>query len=195
MAQNQRHLDIELIRIIACFFVIFNHTGEDGFFLFSRYDWKSISFWIYLMISIFCKCSVPLFFAVTGALLLEKEETAGRLWRHRIGRTGLILLFWSFFYYLEEIRLGWRTFQIGEFAGQFFYGDWNLSFWYLYAYIVSAKYSCGFPNFQASDIMVVDRYLDYFTTIMEDRLWQVLAKPGFRWRNRSGLSMHAAKAA
>ena len=88
MAQNQRHLDIELIRIIACFFVIFNHTGEDGFFLFSRYDWKSISFWIYLMISIFCKCSVPLFFAVTGALLLEKEETAGRLWRHRIGRTG-----------------------------------------------------------------------------------------------------------
>ena len=61
--------------------------------------------------------------------------------------------------------------------------------------IVSAKYSCGFPNFQASDIMVVDRYLDYFTTIMEDRLWQVLAKPGFRWRNRSGLSMNAAKAA
>lgn len=135
MAQNQRHLDIELIRIIACFFVIFNHTGEDGFFLFSRYDWKSISFWIYLMISIFCKCSVPLFFAVTGALLLEKEETPGRLWRHRIGRAGLILLFWSFFYYLDEIRLGWRTFQIGEFAGQFFYGDWNLSFWYLYAYI------------------------------------------------------------
>ena len=60
---------------------------------------------------------------------------------------------------------------------------------------VSAKYSCGFPNFQASDIMVVDRYLDYFTTIMEDRLWQVLAKPVFRWRNRSGLSMNAARAA
>ena len=25
--------DIELIRIIACFFVIFNHTGENGFLL------------------------------------------------------------------------------------------------------------------------------------------------------------------
>lgn len=43
---------------------------------------------------------------------------------------------------------------------------------------VSAKYSCG--------LIVIDRYLDYFTTIMEDRLWQVLAKPVFRWRNRSG---------
>ena len=30
---------------------------------------------------------------------------------------------------------------------------------------------------------------------MEDRLWQVLAKPGFQWRNKSGLSMNAARAA
>ena len=35
-------------------------------------------------------------------------------------------------------------------------------------YIVSAKYSCGFPDSQVSFIIVVDRYLDYFTTIMED---------------------------
>ena len=62
-------------------------------------------------------------------------------------------------------------------------------------FIVSAKYSCGFSNSQISPIIVADRYLDYFTTIMEDRLWQVLAKPVFRWRNRSGLSMNAVRAA
>ena len=39
-------------------------------------------------------------------------------------------------------------------------------------------YSCGFPDPQVLSIIVVDRYLDYFTTMMEDRLWQVLAKPG-----------------
>ena len=61
--------------------------------------------------------------------------------------------------------------------------------------MVSAKYSCGFPDPQVLPIIVVDRYLDYFTTIMEDRLWQVLAKPVFRWRNRSGLSMNADRAA
>ena len=63
------------------------------------------------------------------------------------------------------------------------------------SYEVSAKYSCGFPDPQVLPIIVVDRYLDYFTTIMEDRLWQVLAKPVFRWRNRSGLSMNADRAA
>ena len=63
------------------------------------------------------------------------------------------------------------------------------------SYVVSAKYSCGFPDPLILLIIVVDRYLDYFTTIMEDRLWQVLAKPVSRWRNRSGLSMNAARAA
>ena len=53
----------------------------------------------------------------------------------------------------------------------------------LYMYFkltVSVKYSCGFPDPQVFPIIVVDRYLDYFTTIMEDRLWLVLAKPVFR---------------
>ena len=44
-------------------------------------------------------------------------------------------------------------------------------------YKVSAKYSCGFPEPQVLPIIVADRYLDYFTTIMEARLWQVIAKP------------------
>ena len=60
---------------------------------------------------------------------------------------------------------------------------------------VSAKYSCGFSNLLDSSIIVDERYLDYFTTIMEDRLWQLLAKPLFQWLNRSGLSMNVAKAA
>ncbi len=61
--------------------------------------------------------------------------------------------------------------------------------------MVSAKYSCGFSNPLVPSIIVGERYLDYFTTITEDRLWQLHAKSVFRWRNRSGLSMNAAKAA
>ena len=70
----------------------------------------------------------------------------------------------------------------------------NQPFTYYY-YIVSAKYFCGFPNPLVSSIIVGERYLDYFTTMTEDRLWQLLAKPVSRWRNRSGLSMNAARAA
>ena len=55
--------------------------------------------------------------------------------------------------------------------------------------IVSVKYSCGFSNPQISPIIAADRYLDYFITIMKDRLWQVLAKSVLRWQNRSGLNV------
>lgn len=134
-AIHGRRLDLELMRVIACFFVIFNHTGENGFFRFSLCDGGSLRFWVYLAVSIFCKFSVPLFFMVSGALLLEREESLGRLWRHRIGKIALVLLAWSFFYYLDEVWLGWREFRLGDFAGQFLWGNWNLSFWYLYAYL------------------------------------------------------------
>lgn len=130
-----RRLDLELMRVIACFFVIFNHTGENGFFRFSLCDSGSLRFWVYLAVSIFCKFSVPLFFMVSGALLLEREESLGRIWRHRIGKIALVLLAWSFFYYLDEVWLGWREFRLGDFAGQFLWGNWNLSFWYLYTYL------------------------------------------------------------
>ena len=70
MATSKR-LDIELMRIVATFFVIFNHTGDKGFFLFSLYDAHSIQYWIYLFISVFCKFSVPLFFMIAGSLLLN----------------------------------------------------------------------------------------------------------------------------
>ena len=35
---------------------------------------------------------------------------------------------------------------------------------------ISAQYFCGFPVSKVLSIIVVERYLDYFTTIMEDRL-------------------------
>ena len=71
------------------------------------------------------------------------------------------------FHLLLPIGLSFYTFQS---AGYILDVYWN----------VSAKYSCGFPDPQVLPIIVVDRYLDYFTTIMEDRLWLVLAKPVFR---------------
>lgn len=62
---------IEFLRVVACFFVIFNHTSIKGFFLFATADPGSLKFWLYLFISVFCKLSVPLFFAISGTLMLS----------------------------------------------------------------------------------------------------------------------------
>lgn len=133
---SKKQLDIELMRIIAAFFVIFNHTGKAGFFLFSLYDTQSFQYWLYLFISIFCKMSVPLFFMIAGALLLNRqEESIKKLWIHRILHILSLLFLWSLFYYLVAVYQGSETFSLTHFLGKLYYKNWNFSYWYLYAYV------------------------------------------------------------
>lgn len=135
-ACREKRLDIEMMRILACFFVIFQHTGDHGVYLFSTYPMKSLQFWIYQFIGIFSKFSVPLFFAITGSLLLDREpEPLARLYRHRVLKMVRILVIWSFFYYLVEVLEGRSTFSLPRFFGKLYDGGWNYSYWYLYAYI------------------------------------------------------------
>ena len=136
MVVKNKRLDIELMRIIAAFFVIFNHTGNTGFFLFSLYDANSMQYWIYLFVSIFCKLSVPLFFMVAGALMLNRQdESIKKLWTYRVLHILLILGIWSFFYYMIAIKQGVESFNVFHFFSQFYDDCWNFSYWYLYAYI------------------------------------------------------------
>lgn len=129
-----KRLDIELMRIIAVFFVIFNHTGKTGFFFFSLYDVHSMQYWIYLFISIFCKLSVPLFFMISGALMLNRQgESIKRIWVHRVFHISVVLGIWSFFYYLAAVKHG--NYQWLSFFSRLYDSNWNFSYWYLYVYI------------------------------------------------------------
>ena len=69
----KKRLDIELMRIIAAFFVLYNHTGANGFSKFLSYDPHTFHYWLYLFLSISCKVSVPLFLVIAGALMLGRE--------------------------------------------------------------------------------------------------------------------------
>ena len=132
---TRKYLDIELMRILAAFFVIFNHTGTTAFFLFPFYDVHTVSYWGCLFLSVFCKFAVPLFFMISGALLLDKEEEPIGTWGRRVIHIFLILLIWSFFYYMNEVAAGKETFVIKHFLSRFYAKSWNFSYWFLYAYL------------------------------------------------------------
>ena len=130
-----KYLDIELMRILAAFFVIYNHSGTTAFRLFTLYDAHTFSYWGCLFGAVFCKFSVPLFFMISGALLLDREEEPVRIWMRRLIHIFYILLIWSFFYYLNVVVTGKETFVIKHFFSQFYAKDWNFSYWFLYAYL------------------------------------------------------------
>ncbi|MDY4970687.1 MAG: acyltransferase [Lachnospiraceae bacterium] len=136
MKNNGKYLYFEVMRIIACFFVIFNHTGKKGFYLFLEHKPGGILFFADLFIAVFCKFSVPLFFAISGALFLAREnEPFEVLWKKRIGKIAMVLVVFSLIYYLVEVGMGTESLSIGRFLSRFYEKNWNFSFWYLYAYI------------------------------------------------------------
>ena len=125
MKEKKYLLHIEAIRILAIFFVIFNHTAERGFFLFAMYPNTDIQYWIYMGISVFCKFSVPMFLMISGALLVDKEESLKRVWSQRIFRIFLALLLFSFISYLQTVYQTDKKIDVGEFLKGLYGSDWN----------------------------------------------------------------------
>ena len=132
-ANKNKILFIEIMRILAIFFVIFNHTRENGFCLFMKEKTDSVQFWIYLFISVFCKFSVALFFTISGALILEKDdEPLKKLWKNRILRMGVILVLFSVIYYIQK---NGNNIHLKKFITQLYSSNMKAHLWYLYAYI------------------------------------------------------------
>lgn len=131
--QKKQYLYMEIIRIFACFFVIFTHT--EGHELLLHCNLGSARYWIYLIISICYKIEIPLFFAVSGALLLPKTEEIGKIWSHRILKIFLSLFTFSLLYYVCALKAGTESFGLSIFCNRFIGEGWAIPFWYLYAYI------------------------------------------------------------
>lgn len=87
----------EWLRCIACFMVIFNHLK--GYRLFM--DASGIKQICYIILSVLTKINVPVFFMVSGALLLEKQEDFRIVFKKRISRIGLVILLFEAGIYTE----------------------------------------------------------------------------------------------
>lgn len=131
---DKRKIYLDILRIIAIFLVIFNHTGTQGFFLFSVTP-VTVEYWVYLSMSIFCKIAVPLFFMISGALLIGKDDTF-RILRWRISRFILVILGASFFWYVILVRNHIEPFSIYSFFRRVYSNDVIVPYWFLYSYFI-----------------------------------------------------------
>ena len=70
---KQHRTDYDLMRIIACNLVIFNHMDGYSSFQQTSPGWKT---WICMVPAMITRINVPLFFMIGGALLLnDRVET------------------------------------------------------------------------------------------------------------------------
>lgn len=186
---KKKQLDVELMRMLAAFFVIFNHTQTKGFFLFSQWDVHSIHYWVYLFLSIFCKFAVPLFFMISGALLLNRPaDSIKKLWLHRILHMLLILFAWSFFYYMVAVQKGAERFNLIHFLTYFYDSSWNFSYWYLYSYLA---FLILLPILQRLAQSMTDREFLYFFLVYGAFYMLIPSVQYFIWQGKHSLYSYA----
>lgn len=132
--EQNRAEHIDILRIIACFMVIFNHTDERGFWRYAYND-RGTALWIVNLIpSIACKPAVPIFFMISGALLLRKNESIKKTYG-RIRKILFDLVLFSILYFAVDSYLNGNKFDLKEIVSTMIQSNyWHL--WYLYSYII-----------------------------------------------------------
>ena len=135
MKGTKKKIHLEIIRVIALICIIYNHTGERGnnVYLFTN---GNVTFMVSLIADILCKIGVPLFLMVSGALLLQKEESWQEIYRKRIPRiVKVIVLFTTIRYFYECFYAETTVFSLLELVEVIFTGKLFVPYWFLYAYL------------------------------------------------------------
>ena len=132
---KQKKVYLELLRVLAIVLVIYNHTRSDGYTLYQNTN----NVWTYyssLVLSIFCKVAVPLFFMISGVTLLGKKETIRIVYRKRVLRMVLIILLFTFLQYLRLVRVNPENgFSIVTYLAYCYSGNIIEPYWFLKSYL------------------------------------------------------------
>ena len=137
---TQKKVYLEWLRVIAIFLVIFNHLP--AFSLFMETD-REAERAISMLVSMFVRVNVPLFFMVSGAVLLGREESCGTVLRKRALRIAAVIVLFSLglYVYLGFYYNAYKGLAYDFSAGRFLRGllAMNLesteTYWFLYAYL------------------------------------------------------------
>lgn len=110
LEKNRRQAVPDILKCLGCICVIVIHTASQSMselYIYS-FNWVCAVFWGCL-----CRPAVPVFFMVTGALLLDpkKKMTVWRIYEHYFLRILLCLLVWAFAYQLYFIAGYWILYR------------------------------------------------------------------------------------
>lgn len=132
--ETNKLLHLEFLRIIAIILVLFNHTGEYGFGLFKQCE-NSMFYGFYMFLAVACKVAVPLFWMISGALLIDKEEELKEVYCKRIFKYFIVLLLFSFIRLLYSNIKNGAGYDIVWYFKKLYMSEWATAYWYLYAYL------------------------------------------------------------
>ncbi len=129
MSKAKRNIGYDLIRIIAIFMVVAIHSHVAPL----AANHGSVEWFVVLFMQTLCLISVPLFFMVSGALLLsdEKEISVSELYKSRLPKQAVPFIVWSIIYVVARIVMGKIPLSLFAFTS-LLYEPAYYQFWFMY---------------------------------------------------------------
>ena len=131
-----KKLHIEFLRALCIWLVMFTHTSPAGFSLYIARP-ASLFYPLYLAVPFWVKTAVPIFFMISGALLLGREEPISRIWKKRIWRFLQVIFIFSLINYIwfyHNLPLSLPG-HIAKFFTMLYTSDLATAYYFLYIYI------------------------------------------------------------
>lgn len=155
----KRNTGYDLIRIISIFLVVASHANVAYL---GANQGKAGWFFVVVCTAI-CSVSVPLFFMVSGALLLDADRviTLRELFLKRIPKQAVPFAVWSLIYVIARIVMGKIPFSLSAFTS-LIHEPAYYQFWFMYA--LFAIYLL-LPALQAVVLRLERRHLEYLIAL------------------------------
>ncbi len=133
-APKKKKLHIEFLRILCIWLVMFTHSSTSGFSLYLTQQ-DSPWFPLYLLVPFWVKTAVPIFFMISGALLLGRDEPVSVIFRKRIWRFAQVILVFSLINYIYFYAVPERNFSVLRFLTLTYTSNMATAYYFLYIYI------------------------------------------------------------
>ena len=128
-------LYLELLRIFACLAVIMIHTGTLGATRVVESAPGSADYYLSLLFTVYIRYAIPVFLAISGALLLGRNDEPVRKQVIRIVRIAAVLLIFSLIYYLDGVFTAGEKIRPLAFLKMVYSSNASFVLWYLYTYL------------------------------------------------------------
>lgn len=136
VAGKQKHIFIEVLRIIACFLAMVNHSTALYYDTTAMIYWESPTHWFVSLVYLYLtKIAIPVFVMISGYNMLDKIDNYKKSGK-RLLRIVLVLLVFSSIYYLNLWKKGMIV-DVGiiEYLKSLYRSPQAFSHWYLYMYM------------------------------------------------------------
>ena len=127
---GKRKIHLDFLRILAAFLVMLHHSELSE--LYHTGGHGPIGSFVLSCVTCYIVINVPLFFLISGALLLGREESDRVIYGRRFPRFLLLTFLVNLFTYVYRC---YPSFIAGDFFRGFFAGIMDETHWYLYAYL------------------------------------------------------------